>query len=106
MKATGSMGQYMSKMNKSPVNWINESTWKECLQLSATIPAFSGLCSNIAVNATFWNAFSNSDKPFKFLEAKHDTGKSDAGAFEIENGTRVVASLYLHEREEWYNLKF
>lgn len=62
------MGQYMSKMNKSPAKWINESTWKECLQLSASIPAFSGLCSNIAVNGTFWSKFSTCENPFAFLE--------------------------------------
>ena len=62
------MGQYMSKMNKSPAKWINESTWKECLQLSSSIPAFAGLCSNIAVNGAFWSKFSASENPFTFLE--------------------------------------
>ena len=62
------MGQYMSKMNKSPAKWINESTWKECLQLSASIPSFAGLCSNIAVNSAFWSKFSASENPFTFLE--------------------------------------
>lgn len=68
MKAAGTMGQYMSKMNKSPAYWINESKWKECLQLSASIPAFAGLCSNIAVNGAFWSKFSASENPFTFLE--------------------------------------
>jgi len=68
VKAAGTMGQYMSKMNKSPANWINESKWKECLQLSASIPAFAGLCSNIAVNGAFWSKFSASENPFTFLE--------------------------------------
>lgn len=62
------MGQYMSKMNNSPAKWINESTWKECLQLSSTIPAFAGLCSNIAVTGEFWSKFSASENPFTFLE--------------------------------------
>lgn len=62
------MGQYISKMNKSPAKWINESTWKECLQLSASIAAFAGLCSNIAVDGAFWSKFSASDNPFTFLE--------------------------------------
>lgn len=66
--AAGTMGQYISKMNKSPAKWINESTWKECLQLSASIAAFAGLCSNIAVNGAFWNKFSASENPFTFLE--------------------------------------
>ncbi|PFX28824.1 Dynein heavy chain 1, axonemal [Stylophora pistillata] len=66
--AAGSLGQYMSKMNKSPAKWITESTWKECLQLSASILAFSGLCSNIAVNGAFWSKFSASENPFKFIE--------------------------------------
>lgn len=66
--AAGTMGQYMSKMNKSPAKWINESTWKECLQLSASIAAFAGLCSNIAVNGAFWSKFSASENPFTFLE--------------------------------------
>lgn len=64
----GSLGQYMSKMNKSPAKWITESTWKECLQLSASIPAFAGLCSNIAVNVAFWSKFAASENPFKFIE--------------------------------------
>lgn len=68
MKAAGTMGQYMSKMNKSPAKWINESTWKECLQLSSSIPAFAGLCSNIAVDGAFWSKFSASENPFTFLE--------------------------------------
>ena len=68
MTAAGSLGQYMSKMNKSPAKWINESTWKECLQLSACIPAFAGLCSNIAVNGAFWSKFAASENPLKFLE--------------------------------------
>ncbi|KAJ7369816.1 Dynein heavy chain 14 [Desmophyllum pertusum] len=59
MKASGSM---------VPAKWINESTWKECLQLSASISAFAGLCSNIAVNGAFWNKFSASENPFTFLE--------------------------------------
>jgi len=67
-KAGGSMGQFMSKMNKSPTKWINESTWKECFQLSSSISAFAGLCSNITVNSAFWNKFSASENPFKFLE--------------------------------------
>lgn len=58
----------MSKMNKSPAKWINESTWKECLQLSTSIAAFAGLCSNIAVNGAFWSKFSASENPFTFLE--------------------------------------
>ena len=64
------MGQFMSKMNKSPVKWINESTWKECLQLSASIPAFAGLCSNIAVNGAFWSKFSACENPFTFLKSE------------------------------------
>lgn len=67
-KATGSMGQFMSKMNKSPAKWINESTWKECLQLSSSISAFAGLCSNIAVNGSFWSKFSTCENPFQYLE--------------------------------------
>ena len=69
------MGQYMSKMNKSPAKWINESTWKECLQLSASISAFAGLCSNIAVNGAFWSKFSASENPFTFLE--NENGLAD-----------------------------
>ena len=68
MRGAGTMGQYMSKMNKSPAKWINDSTWKECLQLSSSIPAFAGLCSNIAVNGAFWSKFSASENPFTFLE--------------------------------------
>ena len=66
--AGGSMGQFMSKMNKSPTKWINESTWKECFQLSSSISAFAGLCSNITVNSAFWSKFSASENPFTFLE--------------------------------------
>ena len=79
-KATGSMGQFMSKMNKSPAKWINESTWKELFQLSSTISAFSGLCSDIALNGGFWGRFSTSENPFKFLVDgyQHD-GDSHAG---------------------------
>ena len=69
--ASGSMGQYISKMNKSPAKWINDSTWKECLQLSSSISAFAGLCSNIAVNGAFWSKFSSSENPFIFLEHDH-----------------------------------
>ena len=58
----------MSKMNKSPAKWINESTWKECLQLSSSISAFAGLCSNIAVNGALWSKFSTCENPFQYLE--------------------------------------
>lgn len=71
----------MSKMNKSPAKWINESTWKECLQLSASIAAFAGLCSNIAVNGAFWSKFSASENPFTFLENEpRPTGETNTPA--------------------------
>ena len=79
-KATGTMGQFMSKMNKSPAKWINELSWKECFQLSSSIFAFSGLCSDIALNGGFWSRFSSSENPFKFLEdGDKDAGDSHAG---------------------------
>ena len=85
-KATGSLGQYMSKMNKSPAKWINESTWKECLQLSSSILTFAGLCSNIAVNGAFWSKFSTSENPFKFLEDDHRDIRDSAAAVDGMNG--------------------
>ena len=75
MKAQGSMGQFISKMNRSPTKWINEATWKECLQLSATIPAFSGLCSNVAVNAKFWDKFAKTSNAYKMLETAREDEK-------------------------------
>ena len=75
MKAQGSMGQFISKMNRSPTKWINEATWKECLQLSATIPAFSGLCSNVAVNAKFWDKFAKTSNAYKMLEMAREDEK-------------------------------
>lgn len=78
----GSLGQYMSKMNKSPAKWITESTWKECLQLSASIPAFAGLCSNIAVNGAFWSKFAASENPFKFIENEQELENTKATSTE------------------------
>ncbi|EDO42194.1 predicted protein [Nematostella vectensis] len=46
----GSLGQLINKMNKPPAKWISASMWKECLQISNSLSAFSGLCSNMAVN--------------------------------------------------------
>ena len=93
--ATGSMGQYLSKMNKSPVKWISESTWKECLQLSSSVTSFSGMCSDIAVNVAFWSKFSLSENPFQFLkEGNMDTDDSPA----VVEGMKNVASTYIRTK--------
>ena len=92
------MGQYMSKMNKSPAKWINESTWKECLQLSSSISTFAGLCSNMAVNGAFWSKFSTSENPFKFLEDDHGDTKDSAAAVDgMKSPFPRDALLFLRE---------
>ncbi|XP_032239531.2 dynein axonemal heavy chain 6 isoform X3 [Nematostella vectensis] len=68
-QARGSLGQLINKMNKPPAKWISASMWKECLQISNSLPAFSGLCSNMAVNIQFWRNFANTENPMGMLES-------------------------------------
>lgn len=77
-RAGGNYGHLVTKMVKSPAKWIPDSAWKECLQLSGQVEAFSGLCSNITVNHKFWNKFSTFADPYGLLESGEDFEQTDS----------------------------
>lgn len=100
------MGQYMNRMNKPPAKWITEAMWKECSQLSNDIPAFSGLCSNIAVNSKFWNTFSETDNPYQLLANDMDESHETTEQGKVLQKSRCSKTCFRLLHQHYSSLSF